>query len=444
MNSITIKIIVFFLSLFILITVASQIYLYFSNDYTTETAVTYSVEDKTVFKGIFVRDEEVIPYSGAGVVCYPQADGSKIAKNSVVAYVYRSESDINAEKKINELEKKLASLEKVSNPGTFDVAQPELISDLISEEYRNSVYSCEMGNYSQLENDNDKLTEYLNIMSLVTGKEDNFDAEISRIKAEIDSLKANMSEPMGSIITENPGYFVSYADGYEDILTPESLETIGADEIKKITSNPETHSNAGIGKIINGYSWKLVGIVDNSQSRYTVGSSVELTFSLTPEAITATVDEIRPTDNPAESIIILSSDKLTFELVQHRVERVGMTVCEHNGIYVPRKAIRFNSKGEKGVYVLMGQGIIFKKLDVIYEGDDFVLTSNTGRTDYVLLYDDIIVDGISAQDEFNAGDIEDEDEQAEETTTAETLDLVIGESSVQTTIVDTTAGSETE
>ena len=35
-------------------------------------------------------------------------------------------------------------------------------------------------------------------------------------------------------------------------------------------------------------------------------------------------------------------------------------------------------------------------LDVIYEGDDFVLSKNTSKNDYVNLYDRIILDHIEA------------------------------------------------
>ena len=112
---------------------------------------------------------------------------------------------------------------------------------------------------------------------------------------------------------------------------------------------------------------------------------------------------------------MISSDKLTFELVQHRVERVQMVVSEYNGVYVPRSAIRFNSDGEKGVYVLMGQNIVFKKLDIIFEGEDFILSSNTGASDYVLLYDDIITEGVSARAEKNIQTLEGEEEPADET-----------------------------
>ena len=78
---------------------------------------------------------------------------------------------------------------------------------------------------------------------------------------------------------------------------------------------------------------------------------------------------------------------------------------------MPREAIRFatteETSGEgdnavtkevtyKGVYVLNGEQVVFKKIDVIYEGSDYVLSSleHTGDDSYLVLYDDIMIEGV--------------------------------------------------
>ena len=86
---------------------------------------------------------------------------------------------------------------------------------------------------------------------------------------------------------------------------------------------------------------------------------------------------------------------------------------EYDGIKVPRSAIRFRDIEEsttnvltgevtttmvnyRGVYVLDGEEVVFRKLDVIYEGDDYVLSAVNQSGGYLLLYDSIIVEGIDA------------------------------------------------
>ena len=78
---------------------------------------------------------------------------------------------------------------------------------------------------------------------------------------------------------------------------------------------------------------------------------------------------------------------------------------------MPRDAIRFaeltetvtDDNGEertvtsshKGVYVLKGEQVEFKKIDVVFEGSDYIL-SKVNETDksYLALYDNIMIEGV--------------------------------------------------
>ena len=444
MNSYIVKIIVFVLGLFILITVGSSAILTFKDDYNTETAVSYVAVDRISFDAVFLRNEHVITGNSNGVISYPYPDGSKFSRNSVVAYVYRSESDTNLEKKIEELEEELASLKKITGPGTVAAAKPEGISELIKQRYRDSVYYATKGDYSKLADERQSLSEYMNIMALITEKEEGFDEAITSLETEIEILKKKVNPPVSEIVTDYSGYFVSNVDGYEDILTPESYDSLSVDDIKKIISNSDTKSSAGIGKIIDGYKWKVVGIIDNSSNLYQKGMQVSLTFASCQDEVSAKIIDIKPTDIPEESIVILESEKLINGLVRHRVERVEMVARNYEGIYVPREAIRFNAKGEKGVYVKLGQGIVFKKIDVIYEGVDFLLSANNGDAEYLLLYDDIIVDSITEEDMAYIGVLyaESEETDMEETTTT-TATLEVGSKTTTTSVTEETIPSET-
>ena len=444
MNSYIVKILIFVLGLFILITVGSQVVLSFKGDYNVETAVSYVAVDRVSFDAVFLRNEHVIPGSSKGVISYPFPDGSKFSRNSVVAYVYRSESDTELEKKIEELEEELASLKKITGPGTVAAAKPEGISELIKQRYRDSVYYATKGDYSKLTDERQSLSEYMNIMALITEKEDGFDEVITSLETEIEMLKKKVNPPVSEIVTDYSGYFVSNVDGYEDILTPESYTNLSADDIKKIISNSDTKSSASVGKVIDGYKWRVVGIIDNSSKLYQKEMQVSLTFASCQDKVVAKIIDIIPTENPDESIVVLESEKLISGIVRHRVERVEMVASNYEGMYVPREAIRFNAKGEKGVYVKLGQGIVFKKIDVIYEGEDYLLSANKGDAEYVLLYDDIIVDSITEEDMAYIGVLyaETEETDAEETTTTTTA-LKVGNETTATSVTEETIPSET-
>ena len=48
--------------------------------------------------------------------------------------------------------------------------------------------------------------------------------------------------------------------------------------------------------------------------------------------------------------------------------------------------------------MILGKDVTFKKINVIHEGDDYVLSENTSNEDYLLLYDQILLEVVSDED----------------------------------------------
>lgn len=421
MNTVTAKILVFFLSVFILITVFSQVSMMFDDKYKTETAVSYSSAEEVSFKGIYVRNEKVLTYNGSGVLDYTNADGGRIAKNSVVAYVYQSENEIYTKKKIEQLNNEIELLENSQSPGTTEATQQEFIAGLISEKYQQIITLSAEEKYSDMAEQRSDLLSLLNIYQIVIKEEVNFNQRIDKLKSEIVLLQKNQKDYISAVYSEDPGYFVSYTDGYESTLTLDNINNISADTINKIVaennSSISKNNNGKIGKIIDGYKWSMVGIIESSYTSVQPGITVKLSFSFSSESVEASVDSVKPIDDGKHSIIVLSCDTMAYNLVQNRVDRVKMVMNDYEGIKVPRSAIRFNSKNEKGVYILLGQKIAFKKVDAIYEDEDYILSKITNDSGFISAYDDIIIEGANVNElavvEESAQEGESQSEQSE-------------------------------
>jgi hypothetical protein len=54
-------------------------------------------------------------------------------------------------------------------------------------------------------------------------------------------------------------------------------------------------------------------------------------------------------------------------------------------------------KNYKGVYIREGEQVEFRKIDVIYEGSDYVLSAvHNEDSSYLSLYDDIMIEGVDS------------------------------------------------
>lgn len=413
MDSATSKILRAIVLVCIAASVLSVVFHLNNEEYKTETAIYAETDDSVAFKAVYIRNEEVIDYSGSGVISYAVSDGGKLGKGSVIAEIYADENQIDVKQQIEDLTNQLSILQKIQNPGTIESAQPANLSALISEKYRTIIGKRESGKIDEISDDSDELVVLLSTYQLVTDSETNFLKTITDINNQIAQLRSTETVPLDKIVSDRSAYFVSYADGYEDELSVDNLSSLTPELISSIKDTVTTGSTSIVGKLIDGYEWYAAGVINNKDSRFSIGDDVKLKFQSTSDIVEGEIFDIRETKTAGQSIVIVKCDEITYDLVQHRTERVEMIKGEHEGIKVPRKAIRFKDVEEtvvneetgesttqtvncKGVYVKLGEQINFKKLDVIYEGNNYVLSSMNAGSDYVSLYDDIIVEGVDA------------------------------------------------
>lgn len=402
------------LSASVLATVCTIMYHFVDTSYETETAIRATADESQIFDGVYVRDETVVSYTGDGAVSYQIPDGGKAAVGDAIAQIYADETAIETHQQIEELEKKLAVLERISNVGALEQAQPETLSRQFTEYYKDIVFHKDQGDFSAVSEDEQSFLEaYSTFQIVISGGEVSFSDQIAELTAEIASLNAQSSAPIDEIKAESASYFVSHVDGYESVLTVDGIDDITPQLIAQVIANDteNTEGNGAIGKMIAAYDWYMVGMIDNQDLKYQVGDMVTLRILTSSAQAQATIEEIRTVEGTDEVMVVLHSENMTSDFVQNRCEHVEMVLGEYEGIKVPREAIRFQDvpvvdeetgeeTGEvencRGVLIEDGEEVVFRRLDVIYEGNDYVLSNLNAGEGYLKLYDSIIVEGIDA------------------------------------------------
>lgn len=378
--------------------IGSQVYLKMHGTENTQDAVLYTCKESISFTGVFIRDETILysQYVGDGVMSYSVSDGSRLSKDSTVARIYDSYTQIYNRYRIERLTDELDNLERAQDPGTTDYAQPEFINNQISESYKNLLLDLTQGHLGEVYDDSLEMLKLMNIYNVAANIENDYNARIERLNNELGRLNAALKEPIATVTSVGTGYFTSSVDGYERTLNISGIPNMTVEQIKDIIANPDVTSSSertAVGKVFKDYSWKMVGII-NVADRFFVNETLQFSIDSSENTHTVLVESITPTGNGNEAIIVISCEELDSELAKNRVADVELTFVEETGIRTPRTAIRFLN-GEKGVYVLVGEKLEFKKLDVIYEGDDYVLSKNTSDSEFLNLYDRIVIDPIS-------------------------------------------------
>lgn len=403
----TLSVVLALVAVSVILTVINIAVQHLTQDYVTETALLSMGSDSELVQGVFIRDEQVITYAGEGVISYEVSDGGKLGIGSPIATVYSSETQIEIKQRIAALQKEYATLERISNPGTTKTAQPANLSELFTERYKDFLYHREQNDLSELSSQREEMVVLLSTYQLVTGQDDADDYKQKKleIQAEIEALQERQEQPLDTIPAEEAAYFVSYADGYEDTLNMDMLDTITPQLLAEIKDNPSNH-NGVVGKLIADYQWALVAVVDNSERRYQLGQPVTLKFASTSEMTRGSILSLNADGNAKQTVAVIVCNTMTYDLVQHRTDTVEIIrdEDEYQGILVPRSALRFkeieNDEGRmekvRGVYILNGEQPEFRKIKEVYEGPDFVISAQTTDSSCLMLYDSIITKGIDA------------------------------------------------
>lgn len=397
------------LILFLIIFV-SVVYNLRNRESDTESALIAEAIASEEFKGVFIRDEKPVTYSGSGVLSYNVSDGGKLGNGSVIASVYNDASQISRNREKEKLKKELDILMKIQNPGTRESAQPADISAGIAENYRELMFSRDRMDLESIAEIKDSLLIQMSTYQIVTKEVSDFSPQILEINNRLDQLSRQEAKPVETIVSPESCYFVSYCDGYENELNESVLGSLTAAKLKEI-SDKRSDDPKIVGKLVSGYNWYLAGVVDNRRQEYKVDDYVSIRPESSEAVFKARIMDIRDEGDPSEAVLILACREFSSELVQHRAEKIMLIRGNYRGLKVPREAIRFATTEEtvgegdnaitkevtyKGVYVLNGEQVLFKKIDVIYEGSDYVLSSleHTGDDSYLVLYDDIMIEGV--------------------------------------------------
>jgi hypothetical protein len=305
-------------------------------------------------------------------------------------------------------------LKEVSNPGTAELAQPSYFMNLITKKFTDAVYQREYGSLTDVAGTKEELLGLITTMQTSSGGRENIEAvnaAILALEQQRAQLEMNASPPIKTITADEPCYFVSHADGYEPQLNKDSIDSLTVDFINSVSDygTEKAMSQGIIGKTIQGFEWYIAGVTDNSKNVFMSDDKVSVKFESVPNILQGTVNRIIATDNPKEHILVVACTDLIPELVRHRTENVEVIKEHIDGLKVPREAVRFRDITEitedgngnasevvttyRGAYVKFGEKISFKKMDVIFEAEDYVLTRADMRGDYVALYDEVVVGG---------------------------------------------------
>ena len=424
------KAISIFIALLLFIYVGYQAYQANRSEiYTEEAVYDAAVSDSIEATGFAVREEELLEEDYSGVLNYYVAEGSRVAEGGVIAYIYENDEDAMAQSRLQRIESEIQMLELLSNPSDTYITNPEILSEQINTSLNKLFDTLKRGDYSGALQCRDDFQVAINRKNILTGEEtaDDYNLRLQELEQEKATLQSSVGTYTDVITAPKAGYFISSADGYEELIDMSKLQNMTLGEIRELmdTEAPGVSKNT-VGKICSGFNWYIVVILGKSDTAY-LGDitkvSIEIPFIASRQLPAEVVSKSRDAET-GDTAVILKLTYMNADVVNIRSETIRINVKDFEGVLVTEKAIHFSDvqvsaededgniqttmhENVKGVYIKDGNRLKFVqiftektingyaicKIDLTDEEKGMLVTDKT-----IQLYDKVVVGGTDLYD----------------------------------------------
>ncbi|MBQ2830394.1 MAG: hypothetical protein IJF15_05160 [Oscillospiraceae bacterium] len=395
------KLTMLFLALGVAVYFGVQGYLYAANPLTTTVAYTYAAQTTVALEGFVVREEAVIPSEGGllRVVC---AEGARVAAGETIATVYASSDALVREDTLRALQEELLLMQFAQATALSPETTLRMDSD-IEDQLLSVRAQLSQGNLEKVSDDAQELKTLIRRRNYACGDAAEAQAGIDALTAQIRELNSLNRESVRSVKADAPAAFSAVVDGYEYVLTPQTLAEMTPTAFAAV--KPDEAVRSDVGKLISGSTWYYAALLSeadaallNERDEVTLRFSRGLDFD-----ISMRVERISKAEN-GRRLVVFSSDRYLAEATLLRRQSAELVLGEYDGIRVPNNALRVleDEDGGKttGVYCLVGLTAHFKPVEVLYRGEDYYIVApvkiESANESRILLYtlragDEIII-----------------------------------------------------
>lgn len=364
----------------------------------TESATYYTAADGLNITGLIIRNETLVKSQSGGVMHFIASDGSRVAKDGVIANIYDNESASITLTNIDSVNTKIADIEEMLSYNDLEAADLDMINSRVQKSLDSMIVSVSGGNYNNYSDCKENLLSALNRRQIAMGETADFSSQLAALKSELATLSASLPAAKGTIKAEKSGYFVSKTDGYEQALTTDILDALTPEKLDSVKAE-QTPADV-IGKIVSDYEWYIAAKVSINESlKYKEGDSLIIYTSVKSyPQMPVTVKKINISESSSSAVLLFECSDMNSELASMRSGPMTVVKKEYSGLKVPKNALRVVDS-KRGVYVLTGMQIKFVEVNVLFSNDSYIICEKQTEDENVLrLYDEVVTRGKNLYD----------------------------------------------
>ena len=359
----------------------------------TTYAYAYTQDVGVEAVGLFVRRETVLTDSGGSYVDHILSEGEKAAAGQAVALLYSDPAALATRQSIRALSAEIEQLEYALSSGTQAVNISRLDAQVLS--------SITALRGLTARGDLTTLEEYtLNLRTLVFKRDYAYgDTEaagqlaslIADRKAQLQQLNSSLSQVSRTVYAPASGVFSGTADGWEEVVSPDMLDELTAEGLSVFLNQKPSPQTGAVGKLVTDSTWYFAALLPATDAGLQAGNTYSLNFTgdyygqipMKLERVASEGDQ---------TLAVFSCRTHLADTTLLRVETVDVVIRRLEGIRVPRRALRIETRtvtdkdGEPQevnryiVYTVIRSQARGQEVEVLYTDDDFYLVRPVDET----------------------------------------------------------------
>ena len=378
----------------------------FRDPFTTTYAYTYQLNDSVEVEGLVVRSEYLLP-GRQGIVDVTRGEGEQVGVGQTVALVYQDDQARLAQQEQDSLRTEIIQLQYAMGQ-EGDVASAAKVDDDILSGLIQLRGDCGVGQYGDLED------QVLQVKSSVLRREytygtdltaDDLALRLSELRQRYTDLQNQTYATVSQITTPVSGTFSSQTDGFETLVSPETVVQLTPTALESLLHQAPTADQGAAGKIITSNQWYFAAVMTADQAkRLEDQDSITLRFASDfVENIPANLYHIGAEEN-GKVVVVVSTNRCLEETTLLRLQSAQLIFDTQTGIRVPKAALRMETRestdeetgettqtSQSGVYVITAGKAEFKAVEILGEGDDFYVVRSLNQEKKALRAGDEVI-----------------------------------------------------
>jgi len=362
---------------------------YFEDPLATTFTYTYQISQGVEVTGYVVRNEVLLPDEDAGVLRLSRGEGERVSRGGTVATVYANSDALQRQTEVDELSERIEQLQYARDAAMADEVALKLDSQ-ITTALLDYLTELSAGQLRDAETAGDKLRSLILKRDYTHTDAENLDSEIVSLQRELLARQTQVSASVRKVTAPVSGLWSAAVDGYETVLTPDTVLSMTPGDLASVAPDSAVHSNTG--KMILGDTWYFAATLSESDARTLKkqeAEGVDLALRFTKEAERdrpVTIAHISAAEN-GRCVVVLEGKDYLQEVTMLRQQRVQIVTGTVEGLRIPKEALHAEktsstdegtAKTDKvGVYCIVGMEARFKPVKVEYSGETFVIVTST-------------------------------------------------------------------